>query len=462
MRFYVTEKLGQKLGLTPEGFLLCRDVPIARTGTQIYGPGETPLDDGPDGIVKVEREEDEVFAPSTVASFAGKPVVDEHPEVNGERVDVTPQNWRDFARGVVLDPRRGTGAMDDCLIGDLLITDLVLIDLIRTGAKREVSCGYDADYVALEPGHGRQRNIIGNHVALVDQGRCGPRCSIGDQLPKGEATMTKLTCDDAKKVVMDKARAAFKARDEKALDAALGELAQNEGEEKKPVFNDEELGKRFEGFGKRLDAVDAGLAGIHKYLKSKDAAFGGEETEEEEREEHGEQALPEGDATDAAVAKEMQMEASPGISDSAIKKARDSAFMAESFSDTVAIAEILAPGIKVPVFDRSAAPKKTFDAICQFRRRALDAAYHDNETREIIDEILAGRTLDTKKMSCSDARNLFRAAGLMKRRVNNDSGFHVGEKTAVNGTGGGLGVAGAIKTPADLNARNREHWKRSA
>ena len=45
----------------------------------------------------------------------------------------------------------------------------------------EVSLGYDADYEQTAPGVGRQTNIIGNHVALVERGRCGPRCAIGDR-----------------------------------------------------------------------------------------------------------------------------------------------------------------------------------------------------------------------------------------------------------------------------------------
>jgi uncharacterized protein len=36
MKFYVTERIGPKPGFTPEGFLLCEEVPIARVGIMDY------------------------------------------------------------------------------------------------------------------------------------------------------------------------------------------------------------------------------------------------------------------------------------------------------------------------------------------------------------------------------------------------------------------------------------------
>lgn len=62
---------------TGEGFLICRNVPIARTGEQEYLGAEIGLDSS--GIVKVYRSPDEVFSPAAMASFEGKPVTNEHP-----------------------------------------------------------------------------------------------------------------------------------------------------------------------------------------------------------------------------------------------------------------------------------------------------------------------------------------------------------------------------------------------
>src|SRR6266496_6280668 len=54
-RFYVEEKLGEKQSLTPEGFLVCHDVPISRVGELVYLAKELPLVPGPDGLIYVDR-----------------------------------------------------------------------------------------------------------------------------------------------------------------------------------------------------------------------------------------------------------------------------------------------------------------------------------------------------------------------------------------------------------------------
>ena len=58
---HTTGALGLKQALTPEGFLLCEDVPLARPGEMIYGPDETPIEAGPDGITHITRTLDELL-----------------------------------------------------------------------------------------------------------------------------------------------------------------------------------------------------------------------------------------------------------------------------------------------------------------------------------------------------------------------------------------------------------------
>lgn len=178
MRFYTQESaVGSKQSMTPEGFLLCEDVPVARTGNLVYADGEVPVDPDSTGLIHISRDPQEVFADSAISSFNGKPVTNDHPPEK-----VLPQNWREYTVGVTLNPRRGDGVNfdNDYLYADLLIHDADAIRDVQDG-KREVSAGYDAEYEQLAPGLGRQTNIIGNHVALVDKGRCGPRCMIGDR-----------------------------------------------------------------------------------------------------------------------------------------------------------------------------------------------------------------------------------------------------------------------------------------
>jgi hypothetical protein len=190
MRWHTAEQLGPKRFLTQEGYLLCKDVPIARTGIQLYRDGEVPVDADDEGLIKIMRPDQEVFDDAAMTSFQGKPVVLDHPDE-----DVNPSNWRQYAVGTVQNPRRGSDGYEGMLIADLLITDAEAIAAINDNGIREVSAGYDAEYSQDAPGHGAQHNIRGNHVALVDQGRCGPACRIGDAACVVRDSARSLTVD---------------------------------------------------------------------------------------------------------------------------------------------------------------------------------------------------------------------------------------------------------------------------
>lgn len=182
MRFYTTSDLGPSRQMTHDGFLICNDAVLARCGIQHYGPGETSLTGD---FVRIERLADDVFHPEAVASCNGKPVVIDHPQDGfGQRIDVTPKNWRDLVVGHAQNPRRSA---DDFLVADLVIYDQDAIDLINSGMKRQLSCGYDAQYEEMGPNYGRQRDIRINHVAIVDLGRCGPLCAINDAASPNES-----------------------------------------------------------------------------------------------------------------------------------------------------------------------------------------------------------------------------------------------------------------------------------
>ena len=179
MHYYGT-RLSENLSKRePEGYLLCLNVPVARTGTQEYLPGELGLPAGDTGLISVCRPPGEVFSPEAVASFEGMPVTNDHPP---EGVDVT--NIRALQKGHAHNVRRGSGDESDLLLADLIITDPVLITAILEEGKREISCGYTYE-LCEENGQYIQRKIRGNHVAVVDAGRAGSRVSIRDRHPSG-------------------------------------------------------------------------------------------------------------------------------------------------------------------------------------------------------------------------------------------------------------------------------------
>ena len=127
-------------------------------------------------------------------------------------------------------------------------------------------------------------------------------------------------------------------------------------------------------------------------------------------------------------------------------KAKDSAYFGESFQNTVAMSEILVPGIRVPTFDSAQKPGTTFKKICGLRRQALDLAYAQPATRGIVDEILAGKELNTKAMTCDAVRTLFNAAASTRRATNNATGTRDAGKPVVTKT--------APRSLADINRIN--------
>lgn len=148
-------------------------MPIARTGTYKYLSSELGLDG--DRILDVLRKPEDVFDKKAMASFEGKPFTDDHPPV-----DVTIDNWSQYAKGIVRDVRQGTGEDSDKLVVDILVNDPITISEIESG-KREISAGYECEYCEDDNGVTYQRNIIGNHVALVKAGRAGSTVCIKDE-----------------------------------------------------------------------------------------------------------------------------------------------------------------------------------------------------------------------------------------------------------------------------------------
>lgn len=467
LQFYTTNALGAKQAMTPEGFLVCSDVPIARTGEMVYGPDETPLPCGPNGTITVVRDADEVFRPEYILSYAGKPVVDDHPED-----EVNPDNWRDLAVGVVMNPRRGLGDQADLLVADLMITHADAIRAVRSG-KREVSCGYDADYEELEAGRGRQLNMIGNHVALVQSGRCGPRCAISDHrtTSKGDDMRTHDDVGRGVTVAMkirkwlDKVKAAVKAKDEAELERLEDEMPEElkkKAEEKKDKTDDDDMpvtkadehthvhihGGAGTGDDDPLPAAaeehsdgnEARFASIEETL-AKLCSFVG---------------MPDDPGAEEAMEGELEAEAPMGTGDKA-RKAKDSAYMEDSFQQTASMAEILAPGIRIPVFDRASNPKKTLDAICAFRRTALDLAWNTAETRGVIEEVNGNKPLVLDGMTCGAVRTLFRGAAAAVKAANNG-----GQRRSTTGDDWAPGGPGGPKRPLTLRQLNEAHAKHYA
>lgn len=219
MKYFFTTRLGETRFLQADGSLLCKDVPIARTGTQIYLPEEIDLDPDASGTVTVHRLEDEVFSPETMASFEGVVVTLGHPEdSDGGILFVNPGNYAELAHGHIQNVRRGTGDKSNLLLADVLVKRQEAIDAINAGLT-DVSCGYDALYKQLAPGKGKQYQITGNHLAVgIEKGRAGVRCAIGDSAPSIPVKKEKPAMSWLKKLAT-----AIKTKDEAALQQLIDE-----------------------------------------------------------------------------------------------------------------------------------------------------------------------------------------------------------------------------------------------
>ena len=181
---YYGSSISPHIDKSPEGYLICRDVPINRTGEQDYLARELGLDGDPERVVKVYRLPEDVFAPAALASFEGKDVTNSHPPEM-----LTAENQAAYSKGHLENVRR----VGDNTVADLFIKDPMLVSQVESGAMREVSCGYNCNFEPYLDGY-KQTRIRGNHLAIVPRGRAGGSVSIHDAAAKAEkgTNMNKL------------------------------------------------------------------------------------------------------------------------------------------------------------------------------------------------------------------------------------------------------------------------------
>ncbi len=248
-----------KYELTPEGYLRAWAT-IARTGVQQYTDA--------DGSIRREyRPEAEVASPISLASFAGKAITLEHPSVL-----LDSSNTKDYQIGftsteVVYD--------NGFVRAVMTITDKDAIERIMRGDAKEVSAGYRVNYEAI-PGvtdsgenyDGIQKDINGNHIAVVRRGRAGPQVKLHlDRLdaadpslftPIEEPSMTaKVNFDGAEfEVTESVALAITKERDDAKMSYA-------------------DMKKKYDGMMAEASKMKEEMDAMHKEMKGKvDAAEG--------------------------------------------------------------------------------------------------------------------------------------------------------------------------------------------
>ena len=139
-------------------------------------------------VIRELRLPEEVFSPESVRSFELVPLTNNHPSVgNGA---VTADNARSLAVGSVAGVQKDPTA-PNFLTAMISAWDGEAVRQIEAG-KMELSCGYFCDREPAPAGATykdpitgdatpydfTQRNIRGNHVAIVQAGRAGPEARI--------------------------------------------------------------------------------------------------------------------------------------------------------------------------------------------------------------------------------------------------------------------------------------------
>lgn len=427
---YTTGKIGRTRETTPEGYLLCRDVAVARIGVLQYGKGEVPVTADNTGLILIERGEDELFNPQTIASFEGKSVTDDHPDVW-----VSPDNWKQLTVGTTQNVHRGEGVDDDFLFADLLITDKTTIDKVMDG-KVEISLGYDAEYQEVSVGKGVQSNILGNHVALVDKGRCGSRCRIGDSFMATKPNKRRVG-------IGDRIRSLIFTRD---ADEAEKIAKQIEDEENENLTKDDDDPIKTKDDDEGDEKTKTGDAAFQKemrqFMKTMDTRMRSleqgktKDNDEPEKTKDDEEGKKTSDDDDPEKTKD-DGELVDGVRE----------YTGDSLKDVASRAEILSPGFRTPTFDSANNAKSVLNT----KRQVLKAAIQTTDGQRVIPLFTQGQTnFDTMASHTIDAA--FIGASELIKSQNNAKGVRTGVGTKDFGR--------APMSVAEINARNRDFWNK--
>ena len=393
---YYGARISPHMTRTPEGYLICHDVPINRTGDQEYTARDLQLGGDPDRLVIVHRYPEDVFDPAALASFEGKDITQGHPPEN-----LTPENQAAYSKGHIENVRR----VGDNTVADLYIKDAGLASDVENNVVREVSCGYLCDYVPDGDGYKQQR-IRGNHVAVVPRGRAGHDVAIKDAAPEAEKGRKTCMSKLAEAILAAFGMAAKDASEEElqklvtttatALDAAPAE-AEKPAPEAEPAkaaekpAEDEMVEKAPKG-----DDIGSKLDRILEMLEAKARGGRGEHPLHDESDlDEMVKKLAGGEDPEAAVtvpAEEMEDSAcmSPAAKDAAVellKKVRP------------IVAEMKDPKEKARVVDAMLSTIKGPDTVGAIMKAAQDSA------RKSAEET---RLTNYQKM-CEDAENAYAA-----------------------------------------------------
>lgn len=235
------------------GWFEVKDNPLSLVGVFPYLGRSIDPEADPDKLFQVLRPAEELGATECVESFKLLPWVDDHTMLGSEEEGLTPAERKGVQGVIGQDVYFDADDGDGVLKGNIKTFSEAMASLIANG-KKELSCGYRCRY-EYAPGSFKgqaydyvQRDIRGNHLALVDNGRMGPDVAVLDHFTftidskefTPMATKTETTAEEAIKqfVEMRPALLGMIA----AMDAAakVTDKEDDEEEEEKKVKDESE------------------------------------------------------------------------------------------------------------------------------------------------------------------------------------------------------------------------------
>lgn len=238
-----------KKEIDTNGYVTYYDVPMTKVGVFPYLGRQISPELEPDRIYQVLRPEEELTKPETLKSLEKIPFVDEH-EMLGK--DFTPPE----DKGVEGTTLTNVNVKLPLITNDLVAYTERVKNEIEKNDKRGLSMGYRCRY-EYSPGvyEGQaydfiQRDIIFNHIALVEEGRMGDECrimdsaitfdSISDLLNKKETKMSEFK-EELKEEIKDELLGGEEEITEKKEEEVLDEEPENDPVEIGVVEGDEDV-----------------------------------------------------------------------------------------------------------------------------------------------------------------------------------------------------------------------------
>lgn len=162
-------------------FWLLRDNPMTKIGVFPYLGRQISPELEPDKVYQVLRPREELTRSETLESLKLIPLVNDHTML-GNKAGFTPAE----EKGVHGTTGTNVQIKDDLITNDLKVFSEELKNLIENG-KKDLSMGYSCKYDLTpgeyqgEPYDAIQRDILYNHIALVDEGRMGKDVCVQDR-----------------------------------------------------------------------------------------------------------------------------------------------------------------------------------------------------------------------------------------------------------------------------------------